>query len=99
MVIQSITHFRPLFVMEIKYIYHPFWNNISKIYIVHPDKNRDDYINNILCEMCKLHIPLNKIEICDKFINCLKSIYENEYKSYFIFLNDFYITCLIYNKK
>ena len=75
-----------------KYVYHSFWNKISKIYILHPDENREDFLNHVLCELCKLKIPLNKIDVRKKFVNCLEDVYENDYTSYLVFTNDFNVS-------
>ena len=72
-----------------KHVYHPFWNKISKIYIIHPESNREDYLNHILCELCRLKTPLNKISVFTSFQKSLEDIYQNDYSSYFIVTTDF----------
>ena len=72
-----------------KHVYHPFWNKVSKIYIIHPQSNREDYLNHILCELCHLKTPLNKISVVSSFQKSLENIYQHEYTSYFVLTTDF----------
>ena len=72
-----------------KHVYHPFWNKVSKIYIIHPESKREDYLNHILCELCRLKSPLNKINVFTSFQKSLEDIYQKDYSSYFIVTTDF----------
>jgi len=72
-----------------KYVYNPFWNKVSKIYVIHSNPNRTDYLNHILCELCRLQTPLNKISVFSSFQKSLEDIYQNEYTSYFVLTTDF----------